>query len=306
MSLTHFSGRLEAYQRLCRWLYPRKFTGQAFLLTFITAHLPLIGLLGYLMLTSDRGTAELLIVLVIGIVTTLVGIGLSLFGLWVLLAPLAIAAQTLDDYRRTRVHPALPVGLDGQGGQLLTNLQYTLSHLDMVIAQLEESASHDELTGLFNRREGERRLRENLAARHNAAWRLAVLVLDADGMKEINDRWGHQAGDSCIRHLATVIGRRIGADGWVARWGGDEFVAVFREADGHPSAESVLGEINQELSEAAVLLPSGDDVRVVLSAGIARAEPDDDARSLLERADAALYDTKRGRRTMIGITVDQL
>lgn len=296
LSVAEPAARLGAYQRLSRLLFPRSYLGKIFLLTFVLAHIPLMTLVGYLLWRSDLGGTEARNLVLVGLAATIVGITLTYAGLWVLLAPVAVAARTLDEFRRYAIAPALPAGLSGEGGQLLADVHHTLTHLGTLIAQLRESASRDELTGVLNRREGERRLRAEMPAVRHGAWRLALIVMDGDGMKAVNDRWGHVAGDTCIRHLAAAIVRRIGTDGWVARWGGDEFIAVLRERKGGPSPEAILEQITQDLLDRPALLPSGEQVCVVLSAGVAYATPEDEEPvTLLERADAALYQAKRNR-----------
>ena len=125
---------------------------------------------------------------------------------------------------------------------------------------------------------------------------MALVALDADGLKEINDGGGHAAGDACLRRLTAALARHVGEQGWVARGGGDEFVAVVREAEGVPTAEALLARINQDLAAAPVPLPDGGAVALRVSGGVARAQRGEGPQELFARADAALYRAKRADR----------
>lgn len=288
--------RLGAYRRLSAMVFPRGYAGKVFLLTFCAAHVPLLAIIGWLVLAADLPVADTRNVIIVGVIATLIGSALALTGLWVLLAPVEIASRVLATYRREGIRIDVPTSLTDEGGRLLANVQYTLEHLDTVIARLEDSASRDGLTMVFNRREGERRLVEDLD-RHRYGAGLTLALLDADDLKAVNDRWGHAAGDSAIRHLAFTIHHHVDGHGWVARWGGDEFVAVIHETPGGPTVDAVIARVIDDLAATTVPTTSGSRLVVDLSAGIARSQPGDTIATLLERADVALYRSKRTRAT---------
>ena len=86
----------------------------------------------------------------------------------------------------------------------------------------------------------------------------------------------------------------------MARWGGDEFVAVLREAEGAPAAEAVLEQIKADLAARPARLPDGERVRLGVSGGVARAAGGEDPAGVVERADAALYRAKRASTAAAG------
>jgi diguanylate cyclase (GGDEF)-like protein len=262
------------------------------LLTFVASHVPLIVLLVYVVMASGLDFDEGRAVLLVGLAATIVGTGIVWAGIWALLTPISAASEALAAYRQRGERVALPDTLTDESGILLANVQHTLTQLDDTIAQLQDLASRDALTGMYNRREGERRLTADLDAFRDTGRPFDLLVLDADGLKRINDKWGHAMGDYALQHLAAMIEEHVGQSGWVARWGGDEFVAVVQAEDGTRSAEAVVEAINTTLGQQPIRLPEDGVVQVSLSIGYERARRSDDAASLFARADAAQYRTK--------------
>jgi diguanylate cyclase (GGDEF)-like protein len=163
-------------------------------------------------------------------------------------------------------------------------------------------AHSDALTGLHNRRG----LLQALEAGSSdgrpptPGQRLAVFMLDLDGFKPVNDRWGHDTGDELLRQVAQRLMHAVRPSDVVARLGGDEFVvAVFGLSD-EAQAESIGRKLLAQFCASFVL---GDDRRVSLGATIGFATgalPQVDPIDLLQRADAAMYDGKQsGKNTLV-------
>ncbi|KOX60718.1 diguanylate phosphodiesterase [Streptomyces purpurogeneiscleroticus] len=160
-------------------------------------------------------------------------------------------------------------------------------------SEIHYLAHHDALTGLANRTSFHARLEREIRAADVQGGRLAVLCLDLDRFKEVNDLFGHAAGDAMLRDLALRAGGLLDAKQLMARLGGDEFAILTPQAEG--SAERLAERILSTL--AAVPAASGP--VIATSIGIA-VYPDDaaDQRALLSHADAALYRAKNeGRGT---------
>lgn len=163
---------------------------------------------------------------------------------------------------------------------------------------LTHRAMHDPLTGLANRT----LLQEVLQAaleQPGALHRTAVLACDLDGFKEVNDRYGHAAGDALLVHVAGVLRAATGTSGTVARLGGDEFVVVVQDEDAAKAVFDVANQIHGGLREPVRL--GRRRTRVAASVGVALADAalvEGGAPTLLAAADAALYRAKgagRGR-----------
>jgi diguanylate cyclase (GGDEF)-like protein/PAS domain S-box-containing protein len=163
-------------------------------------------------------------------------------------------------------------------------------------SQLQYLADHDPLTGLVNRR----RFNEELTAESELAARgvrpAAVIVLDLDNFKYVNDSLGHQAGDALIRAVAEVLQRRLRASDMLTRLGGDEFAVLLRGTGLEPAME-VAGQLLEAIRGRPHTL-AGEPVRVTASAGVvALSGPDaeHDPEALLEAADIAMYRAKEAR-----------
>lgn len=155
-------------------------------------------------------------------------------------------------------------------------------------AALEEArreADHDELTGLLNRRG----LRRRLAGLPRA--QVAVVMLDLDGLKRINDAHGHMAGDAAIIRAAQALTACVRPHDLLARWGGDEFVATLAGGEpAGPTAETLVVRFARAVEQS---LPPGRSVH--LSLGLATG-PAADFDRLLDEAGTHLLRDKRGAR----------
>jgi diguanylate cyclase (GGDEF)-like protein len=195
--------------------------------------------------------------------------------------------------------PELPVGFSDEAGRLMSEVQFAVEDLDATIHSLEILSGTDHLTGLLNRRTGEQRLAEDLARAKRCSGELVVAVVDIDGFKSINDSYGHQAGDVCIKQVAEVMRRNTREGDWLARWGGDEFVMVLWDAAMFASAETVLGRLNADLRRSPIRLAQGGELFLSVSVGGCRYSGEEDIRELLSQADAAMYEAKREGRAWV-------
>lgn len=164
--------------------------------------------------------------------------------------------------------------------------------------QLEKMAFLDCLTRIPNRRFMEMRLRQVLEEARRYGHRFGLLLVDLDHFKEINDRYGHGAGDSALITVARTLTRGLRAVDNVGRWGGDEFAIILPEV----SEEGMRGlaERCRALVEQSRVGPDNR-VHVRVSMGGTLLRPDDSAESALCRVDQQLYKSKkqgRGRVTM--------
>ncbi|MEZ0163235.1 GGDEF domain-containing protein [Kineococcus sp. LSe6-4] len=163
------------------------------------------------------------------------------------------------------------------------------------VAVLERAAAHDTLTGLLGRRGLEGPLRR-AAATATAEAMTAVLYVDLDGFKAVNDTHGHRAGDELLTVLAARLSCARRGPAVVARTGGDEFVLVLTGLTEAAQAAVVAAGVRHDL-EQDVVLADGTVVSVGASTGVAVAAGPRDPDELLSEADAAMYAQKRNRAT---------
>lgn len=164
----------------------------------------------------------------------------------------------------------------------------------------EFRANHDSLTGQLNRDHFEHHLRAAISGAREVTDRIALLFIDLDDFKLINDTHGHQAGDTVLKAVAYRVRRVVRAEDRVARYGGDEFAVLLYEAGDDRSLAAIVAKITH-----AVALPINlghCHVRISCSIGLA-VYPDDaqDPNGLLNQADLRMYDGKRGRPARAGL-----
>lgn len=166
---------------------------------------------------------------------------------------------------------------------------------------LEQRAATDLLTGLFNRSYFRTRLEEELGRAERYDLDLALLIVDVDGFKSLNDSAGHIAGDAVLRGVAAVIRRSVRIFDVCARQGGDEFVILLHanEASALQSAERLRQRIEAAAFEPGSTLPAG--AKVTVSIGLAGRSKNCTALDLLASADRALYAAKAGGKNCVRI-----
>jgi diguanylate cyclase len=180
---------------------------------------------------------------------------------------------------------------------LESNVRRYNAMLESVNAQLRHAATHDALTDLPNRLLLADRLGQAIARASRHETRFAVLVVDLDRFKAINDSLGHIAGDELLQEVARRLCGLLRKEDTLARLGGDEFVLLIHEIDSPKDAEVVARKILSQVAQPIRL--AGLDVHVSPSVGICLC-PDDavDSETLLQHADAAMYHAKKkGRNT---------
>jgi diguanylate cyclase (GGDEF)-like protein len=186
-----------------------------------------------------------------------------------------------------RTYAVLAIGLLVLWLALYRIMRGASSRLQAMALESARQARQDSLTGLANRR----LLHEELDARLAAHRPVALLLIDLDGFKEINDTLGHAAGDELLVELGARLDGRRADELLVARLGGDEFAVVADDAgdDALLARADAVGELI-----AAPFVIAGVRLHVTASIGVARADgPDGDAGALLRRADVAMYRAKR-------------
>jgi diguanylate cyclase (GGDEF)-like protein len=208
-------------------------------------------------------------------------------------------------------HPELAIPLPGRTGHAL---QATLDSLAAKIREREqqrqlmhEAATHDQLTGLLNRAAVIDYLTTDVARRRHAGETVAVLFLDLDGLKQLNDNYGHELGDAAVAATAKAILDSTDICDVVGRLGGDEFLVVL--CDNHSrDGDAVAERVNENLARHS--LASGDYVaplRASVGVAIAHCDADTDPMTLIRQADTAMYRAKRmARATRDDLAADLL
>jgi diguanylate cyclase (GGDEF)-like protein len=170
----------------------------------------------------------------------------------------------------------------------------------LALVRARAEAGTDSVAGCLNHRAMRRRLREEIGRAERSEGRLSCVMVDLDDFKQVNDRYGHQAGDSILRQVAQALMGEFRAFDRVARYGGDEFVVILPNAD-IESAIAAAGRALERMHD--VLLPDGSR-GVSASMGVAQWQASMTERELLEVCDTALLQGKRdGKGSVTGAHV---
>lgn len=175
-------------------------------------------------------------------------------------------------------------------------------HLEVVNEMLEHLSYFDTLTGIPNRRYFEKFI--------DAEWKRAIrnerpislIFLDIDNFKKVNDKYGHQTGDRCLKKTAKAISQSLRRPGdFLARYGGEEFVVVLSDTEIEGTKE-VAERIKVKVAEVEIVMKNTDTkVAVTISAGVSTAVPERNSsyQTLINRADEALYKAKKGGKNRV-------
>lgn len=154
--------------------------------------------------------------------------------------------------------------------------------------RFEKLSVIDDLTRLYNRRFFSAQLEQLTQSSPNDAQATYIMFMDLDDFKQINDRFGHEAGDQALQVISGQLNRSLRSKDTVCRIGGDEFAAILRDTD-----EDVVKSICTRILEAMDSLTFDTGIKVGISIGLARLAQDSTVESILHAADTAMYEAKR-------------
>ncbi len=178
---------------------------------------------------------------------------------------------------------------------LTVNVTAFASALSRLILQMKYLATHDQLTGLYNRRAVTEILNKQWATYHRTGQPFCILMLDVDHFKQINDEYGHQTGDRALRYIADSLVRVTSSEQAVARFGGEEFIVVLPHMGMRQA--SVLA---TQICETVQMTPwDAEAGRITVSIGCGSAVMATTLDQLLSQADDALYHAKHAGRDQV-------
>ena len=284
----------------------------------------LVGAFSRVSLDSDQGTRVLILglavehshvvaganrlagqMLQLGLLLSLLA---ALLALWLgraFSAPLRAMVKEIQHFSEHRQIGTLPLQREDELGLLARSIYQQQSQILEQIQQLHDShqaaehlAHHDSLTGLGNRLLFIDRLQHAISNARRSGKRLALVFVDLDYFKEINDSHGHAMGDAVLRQVANLLRGATRAGDTVARLGGDEFVILYDGLDTHSDLPQIAGKLLARFQNR--LLIDGQEIHIQASMGISRFPEDgQDSVSLLQHADRAMYQAKRDGRNRI-------
>lgn len=234
---------------------------------------------------------SVILIVFLAVVTLAALVGLSLVRHWIF-APLEELRAAAEQFGAGNLAHRIPV----HGKDEIDQVAETFNHMAATLAQdrhvLHELAVHDQLTGLFNVREFHRLLELEITRTQRYARTLAVLMIDIDFFKAINDRHGHPAGDVVLRNVAERIRVSLRPNDVSARYGGEEFIVLLPETDA-AGAQAMAERLCAAVRATPVRVNAAVQPAVTVSVGFAVYPLDADALAdLITQADRALYAAK--------------
>lgn len=216
-----------------------------------------------------------------------------------------------DDADKPRVVRALDLGVNDfisrpvERNELAARVR-TQIRRQRYAMELRQSVSNtmalavtDDMTGLYNRRYFDRHLGVMLGKAQSQDRDMALMILDIDHFKSVNDSYGHDIGDAVLKEFASRLKRNIRGVDLACRFGGEEFVVLMPDTD-FSQAELVAERVRQSISERVFEVNAGRPLSVTVSAGVTLNESASDTpESLIKRADVALYRAKREGRNRV-------
>lgn len=250
---------------------------------------------------------------------------------------LDVVMPKLDGFdlcRRVRAHPALaftPIifvtrkgdveqrvrGLEVGGNDYIAKpfepqelIARVRSHLQR-LAALREVAIRDGLTRCYNHKYFKVRLQQEIARAQRYKTALTVGMIDVDHFKQVNDSYGHIAGDAVLARLSEIVVASVRSTDVVGRYGGEEFGLLLVQA-GAEEAKIITNRLRERVARQRFPLPeltsqqaADSEIPVTVSIGVAQLVPEDDLETLLHRADQALYEAKAGGRNQVRVVAAQ-
>ncbi|GIP29004.1 hypothetical protein J23TS9_41340 [Paenibacillus sp. J23TS9] len=177
--------------------------------------------------------------------------------------------------------------------QIHKEIEQKQAELMEINAVLVELSMTDKLTGLKNRRFFQEKLEEQMNLYSEQGLRFSLVIIDIDHFKQVNDTWGHQAGDDVLESLAKILTFHVREEDMVARLGGEEFVLILPNTAG-PDSKKIADRLRTAVAES-----SWEIGRITVSMGIATSSPGDSETSILKNADQALYASKENGRNQV-------
>jgi two-component system cell cycle response regulator len=216
-----------------------------------------------------------------------------------------------DDSDKPRVVRALDLGVNDfisrpvERNELAARVRTQIRRQRYAL-ELRQSVSNtmalavtDDMTGLYNRRYFDRHLGVMLGRAQNQDRDMALMILDIDHFKSVNDTYGHDIGDAVLREFAARLKRNIRGVDLACRFGGEEFVVLMPDTD-FRQAESIAERVRQSIADRVFEVGAGRPLSVTVSAGVTLNESAADTpESLIKRADVALYRAKREGRNRV-------
>lgn len=194
-----------------------------------------------------------------------------------------------------------PVKKDGRivGALEVFNQDSPKVYEDSLVKRLSEIAMHDALTRLPNRRYLENVLKYKMVDYKRSGHLFAVLFADVDDFSRFNNEYGHDMGDEVLKKIALEVGKIVRTNDAFGRWGGEEYVGIYSLSN--PSDLAIIGEKIRHLVESVKVTRGNEELNVSVSVGITAVQSGDTIESIVKRADALMYQSKKEGKNRVSV-----
>lgn len=281
------SDRLKFYDLISRLPFPKSYPGKIMLVAFIGTHIPLLVLI-VAAAAARSSPKEVASTLIIALLATLVATAITLYAIHHLLYPVILTSKVLRQYLGQERRISLPTKFRDEVGTLMADTNRTLQHLDAIVKHLTD---YDSLTGLPNRELFQTHIQQAIV--ESVDRQFALIVLDLDGLKDINSTLGRVVGDLLLRKVAQRITKYIKSGDVLARFGGDEFAILRTDiVDVSDSPVALSNQLLRSLAEPFSLY--GKTIHCAAKIGITIYPFDGtNVDRLLQNADTAIHQAKQ-------------
>ena len=181
--------------------------------------------------------------------------------------------------------------------QEVQEAEQRIHSLEAKLQHMSELVREDQLTGSLNRRGLDDVFERETARSDRRGTPLCVALLDLDDFKRLNDTYGHQAGDSALKHLVKIVKETLRSMDVIARFGGEEFLILLPETTVEAAAQTMT-RLQRELTKH-FFLHENEKVLITFSAGVALRQPNEEQSALVKRADLAMYEAKKSGKNRV-------
>ena len=246
--------------------------------------------------------AETRFLLIIAVTVGLGLIGAVAGAVWLarsVLIPLREFEKGMAHFARDDLSYRFTLDKEDEIGRLAREFNSMAERLTEHRSKLEELSVRDGLTGLYNRREFDKRLQEEMQRSRRYNHPFCLILIDVDRFKDVNDRYGHQAGDEVLIAVGDLVQLNVRPVDVVCRYGGEELAVILSETN-EKGALIVAERIRRTVAESLTATPQGDTIQVTVSVGLAAFPRDGDTPvQIIKAADEALYAAKQEGRNLV-------
>jgi diguanylate cyclase (GGDEF)-like protein len=291
------SRALRLYDLLHRLSFARGFRAKVVVAVIASVLLPTFAMQLYFVCFSPLQGWALEQAILMGSLAAVAASTLAYWALSTILLPLLVASRQLERYLTDRTLPQLPTHYKDEVGSLMANINYLARSHEENVRTSAQNAAYDHLTGIYNRRASESRLKDSIELSRIRQNPLSFAILDLDNFKRLNDTYGHDFGDAVLRQVGELLRGNVRRSDWVGRWGGDEFVVTVHGNESE--AMAMISRICELLRREDIMAPDESYHKLSFSVGVCEWSEAMDSHALYTKADEALYSAKRQGRDQV-------